>query len=82
MLLFAPFGFFLPRLHARWQKPFAFLVLVSVFIYIVEGLQFVTLSGAFDMDDAMLNILGAWLGFLFLRKPETMEKDHYDSEMR
>ena len=80
MLLFTPFGFFLPRLHPRWQKPFAFILMATIVMFIIEGLQFVTLSGSFDVDDAMLNVIGAWLGFLFLRKPE-IERDFYDREI-
>lgn len=81
MLLFTPFGFFLPRLNQRWQKPLAFLLMATVVMFIIEGLQFVTLSGSFDVDDAMLNVIGAWLGFIFLRKPEEIERDFYDREI-
>ena len=81
MLLFTPFGFFLPRLSQRWQKPFAFLLMATIVMFIIEGLQFVTLSGSFDVDDAMLNVIGAWLGFLFLRKPEEIERDDHDGDI-
>lgn len=81
MLLFTPFGFFLPRLNQRWQKPVKFLLMATIVMFIIEGLQFVTLSGSFDVDDAMLNVIGAWLGFLFLRKPEEIERDFYDREI-
>ena len=81
MLLFAPLGFFLPRIHPRWQKLMTFLLIVTVFMVIIEALQFVTMSGSFDVDDAMLNVLGAWLGFIFLRKPEGIERDLYDREI-
>lgn len=81
MLLFTPFGFFLPRLHSRWQKPLVFLIWASIVMVFIESLQFVSLSGSFDVDDAMLNVIGAWLGFLFLRKPEEIERDYYDREI-
>ncbi len=80
MLLFTPFGFFLPRLHPRWQKPVKFLFMVTFVMFVIEGLQFVTMSGSFDVDDAMLNVIGAWLGFIFLRNPE-IERDFYDREI-
>lgn len=81
MFLFMPFGFFLPRIHARWQKLFVFLTMASVIIVIIEGLQFVMLSGSFDVDDALLNVIGAWLGFIFLRKPERFERDDHDGDI-
>ena len=54
--------------------------MATIVMFIIEGLQFVTLSGSFDVDDALLNVIGAWLGFLFLRKPE-IERDFYDREI-
>lgn len=65
-MLFTPFGFFLPRLHPRWQKPFAFILMATIVMFIIEGLQFVTLSGSFDVDDAMLNVIGGLVGLLIL----------------
>ena len=81
MLLFTPFGFFLPRLNQRWQKPVKFLLMMTIVMFIIEGLQFISLSGSFDVDDAMLNVIGAWMGFIFLRKPEEIERDFYDREI-
>ena len=61
LLAFMPFAFFLPRLFKRINKFNKFFIIVSCCILLVEFLQLLTMSGSFDVDDYILNILGASL---------------------
>lgn len=61
---FVPWGFLLPAAHQRFRRvlPFA-LITVAVFL-IIESCQLVFMIGYFDVDDIILNSLGAFLGYL------------------
>ena len=60
---FLPFGFILPVIFRRMNS--GFLICVSGFILslTVEVIQLVTKVGCFDVDDMILNTLGAALGY-------------------
>ncbi len=65
--LFMPYGFCVPRLFERFRR-FGMFVLLSLGILLsVETIQVLTLRGSFDIDDIILNMLGAVIGF-FLSK--------------
>lgn len=74
VLVFVPFGFLFP-LAAREGKRF-FVMLLNAFVFVlgIEVFQLFSAFGAFDVDDILLNCLGAALGFgvyrliLFLRE--------------
>jgi Glycopeptide antibiotics resistance protein len=72
-LLFLPFGLLVGLLFKRCQKwSFTLLVsfLFSLFIEVlqlVEGLARIENDRAFDIDDILLNIAGAAIGFLIYR---------------
>ena len=74
MVLFSPLGFFLPRLRPWFQSWLIFSVSVLGLITVLEFLQLVSMSGSFDVDDILLNVFGALLGFIFLRNPEGKEE--------
>ena len=59
-----PFGFILPVIFRRMNS--GFLICVSGFILslTVEVIQLVTKVGCFDVDDMILNTLGATLGYV------------------
>ena len=61
--LFVPLGYFLPRLWTAlrkwWRTWLATLVIMSA----VEVIQLLTLRGICDVDDLILNLLGAALGY-------------------
>lgn len=61
---FLPFGFILPVIFRRMNS--GFLICVSGFILslTVEVIQLVTKVGCFDVDDMILNTLGATLGYV------------------
>lgn len=70
LVLFLPMGFFLPYL---WKEKFGkfpwFVLSIIGIVVLVEFIQFVTLKGQADIDDVILNTLGAMIGFGFFRIP-------------
>ena len=67
VLAFVPFGFFLPVHSVRCRK-FWCTVLYSFELSLsVEVLQLICKVGSFDVDDLILNTLGAALGYLAYR---------------
>lgn len=63
ILLFFPFGVFLPLLF-RKVKGFQKIIVINFMISLgLELIQLFGILGNFDVDDIILNILGASLGF-------------------
>ena len=64
ILGFMPAGFFIPKLWKN-QRGFFFTMFVTFEMsLLVEVLQLVFKVGSFDVDDLMLNTLGAVIGYL------------------
>ena len=64
ILVFVPFGFLLPI----WKKAGSFWVMLLnavIFVLGIEVFQLFSAFGAFDVDDIILNCLGAVWGYLF-----------------
>lgn len=61
---FMPFGFFLPIISRRSKKWYNTVMFGFVFSLTLETLQLVFKVGSFDVDDMILNTLGAALGFV------------------
>lgn len=60
---FLPFGWLLPQLASRWQH-WWMTVLLGLFLSIViEGLQFLLMTGVSDIDDVFFNVCGCLLGY-------------------
>lgn len=76
MIAFTPFGFFLPLLFERLRKLVPFLLVFVSCLFILETVQLLTARGSFDVDDFILNVPSALLGWgifmigarLFLRQ--------------
>lgn len=67
VVLFIPFGIFLP-LMVSWQRKFLpFVILTTGLLLLVELLQYVTGLGALDVDDMILNFCGVMIGRIFWR---------------
>lgn len=64
LLAFLPMGLFLPMLFRRQRRFWGFLLTVTALICLVELLQLLTRRGAMDLDDLLLNLPGACLGWL------------------
>ena len=60
---FFPLGFFLPILFEKQRKFSRFIAASVLAIMCIELLQLVTMRGSLDIDDVILNAIGACLGF-------------------
>ncbi len=66
IVLFAPIGIFLPLLFKKTNRVWCFFGVVILAILLVELVQLFTLLGRCDIDDLILNVFGAGLGFVTL----------------
>jgi glycopeptide antibiotics resistance protein len=66
ILLFMPLGFSIPlrfKVNKFWK-----VTLLGLFIsFLIEGIQFFTSIRSFDVDDLILNTLGAIIGYILYR---------------
>lgn len=63
LLVFVPFGFLFPYVAREGEHFFVMLLNAFVFVLGIEMFQLFSAFGAFDVDDILLNCLGASLGF-------------------
>ena len=66
-LAFMPCGIFLPLIFKSMNKYYKFLITMIVIIVVIELLQFLTMSGSCDIDDLILNLLGASIVYFITR---------------
>ena len=68
LLLFAPMGFFIPVLfQSKIKNIKQFVIMISILTLIVEILQFITYRGSTDIDDIILNTIGAVIMYMIMR---------------
>ncbi len=67
VLAFVPFGMILPMLTPKCRNFFHIVLLGFDFSLFVETIQLISKVGSFDVDDLILNTLGAALGYLAYR---------------
>ena len=68
LLLFAPMGFFIPILFENKIKNIKqFGVLMIIITIFVEIVQFITYSGGADIDDIILNTIGAIIVYMLMK---------------
>ena len=63
LLMFLPMGIYLPFFIKRMNKANIFILSTVILLFFVETIQLVTRKGRFDVDDFILNMLGALMGF-------------------
>ena len=63
VLVFVPLGFFLPLMSEELQRFSEVFLNVFTFVLGIEVFQLFSAFGAFDVDDILLNCLGAIIGF-------------------
>ena len=63
IVMFIPLGFFLPALWEKFRSLLRCLGAVAVIMAGVEFLQLLTLRGFCEIDDVMLNLTGAAIGY-------------------
>ena len=62
-IMFLPMGIYLPFFIRRTDKISIFSILMIILLLVIEVIQVVTKRGSFDIDDFILNMLGALIGF-------------------
>lgn len=78
ILAFIPLSLFLPHIIKKANKWYIFFGITSLFIIFIEILQMLTRSGSCDIDDYILNILGAMIFyFIFNNKFIKTKIDKY-----
>ena len=63
VIIFIPFGFLLPLLFKQINNVKMASKIFIKFILLIESLQLLTFTGVFDIDDIMLNMFGALIGY-------------------
>ena len=66
ILIFVPFGFLIPMSSKNkvTRNFFVVTLLAMMFSGVIEVIQIITKVGAFDIDDIILNTLGAITGYI------------------
>ncbi len=77
---FVPGGFFLPIVSRRSKKWYNTLIISFGFSLCVETVQLVWKVGSFDVDDIMLNVTGAVLGYILYRIVQKMRSWHREKK--
>lgn len=67
ILAFVPLAIFLPRMFKVARKWYYYFFIVSLFIIFIEFMQLLMLTGSFDIDDYILNMLGSMLFYFIFR---------------
>lgn len=78
---FIPYGFILPIISQKTRS--AFLIIFSGFLLslCVEIIQLITKVGCFDVDDLILNTLGAAIGYLAFAVCDHLRRRHYGKKI-
>ena len=67
LLGFTPLGLLLPTLFKTCKKASIFILTAFCISLFFESLQLITGLGIFDIDDLILNTIGAWAGFFLMK---------------
>lgn len=77
LIAFAPFGFFIPVIYSKKIKNiFSFVLVVTLSCITMEFIQFITMVGQADIDDLLLNLIGAVITYLFVHIPPIRKAVH------
>jgi glycopeptide antibiotics resistance protein len=63
LIMFFPMGIYLPYYIKKLNKVGKFTLSMIILLFVIEATQLVTRRGSFDIDDFILNIVGALVGF-------------------
>lgn len=78
---FLPFGFILPIVTHRMRSGFVIIMSGFALSLTVELIQLVTRVGIFDVDDLILNTLGAAIGYLFFVICDYFRRNYYGKKI-
>ena len=68
IILFIPFGFFLPFLNRNFQRIQNTVFTGVIFSIFIEIMQYITRRGLTDIDDVINNTIGAVVGYLLYKR--------------
>lgn len=77
LALFMPMGLLLPLGFAGFRRPWRFFLLLAAVLPAVEALQLLLRCGCCDVDDVLLNFIGAAAAYLIvlpLTKPRRVQQ--------
>lgn len=78
---FVPFGFFLPIISYRFRNVFLTGTLGFSLSLLVECVQLIGKVGCFDVDDLILNTLGAVVGYVIFLVCNRMRRWIYEKKI-
>lgn len=81
VLGFLPFGFILPVIVQKMRSGFVIVMSGFLLSLSVELIQLVTKVGCFDVDDLILNTLGAAAGYLLFFICNNLRRKHYGKKI-
>lgn len=74
LILFLPMGIYLPFFFKRLNKVWSFGLSMAVILFAIEAVQLLTRRGSFDIDDFILNLLGAFIGLAIWRTDKIFKR--------
>lgn len=81
MIGFLPFGFILPIIQPKMNR-FGLIVLSGFLLSLfVEVIQLFTMVGRFDVDDLLLNTVGALVGYLLFAVCNQIRRNYYGKKI-
>lgn len=78
---FLPFGFILPIICRSLRNFWSIVFSGFLFSLLVETIQLITKVGCFDVDDLILNTLGAVLGFAAFAVCDKIRRAYYGKKI-
>lgn len=78
---FIPYGFILPVIARKCRSGFFIILSGFGLSLLVETIQLITKVGCFDVDDLILNTLGAALGYLAFAVCNYLRRNHYGKKI-
>lgn len=82
ILVFVPYGMFLPLLAHRFRRFWYVVLLGFDFSLVVEFIQLISKVGSFDVDDLMLNTIGGAMGYLCFLTADALRNRHLRGNKR
>ena len=82
IVVFLPFGFFLPILYPRCRSFFRTVFFSFECSLIVETIQLVSKVGSFDVDDMLLNTIGGAAGCLIFHWMNRIRRTYESKEKK
>ena len=73
LVLFFPMGLILPTLITRFRNGILFASFMILVLFMVESIQLFTGTGAFDIDDIILNFIGVSIAYGLWHVPITQK---------